>query len=368
MLVGILATALIVAATPDDIQSFYWLTGSLTYTVPCIVGTFAAALIVRLARRLALNQGIHPLHLVGLFALCLTAGLFNEPYTLVQGALVGCGLLFTLLYAREQRGWWLTLITAALASLTALIILVIAPGNSVRQTFFVAAPSPLTALVQSVQYALIFTASAINFNPPGVIMAILVGIAIPGVVQHKSIQRGDTHASQWTRRKYLMLMVLYITAWLLVCTAFMFPGLYATQMPPPGRSFAIIMWVYMPWWVGLGALLRLSLWGNARLNAGVERWNMRLVRLAVVVHAVWAVNEAILPVTYSLSYGAEWDARAATLTTATATDDIIVVPLPHELATIRGLDTIGADSSFWVNICAARYYGVRALRTSDGEI
>jgi hypothetical protein len=66
-------------------------------------------------------------------------------------------------------------------------------------------------------------------------------------------------------------------------------------------------------------------------------------------------------------YAAQWDAQEAQIVAAARAgeQDVIVAPLQLDVARQTGLDTIGTTPGVFPNDCAAEYYGVQSLRTSE---
>ncbi len=67
------------------------------------------------------------------------------------------------------------------------------------------------------------------------------------------------------------------------------------------------------------------------------------------------------------TYASEWDAQEAQIVAAADAGerDVVVAPLSVYLAQLTGLDALGTDSSIFPNSCAATYYGVQSLRTTE---
>jgi len=357
---GILFEASVVAAAPNRVQAVYWMTGILTYAVPIMIATFAAALMLRAARRsrVTVSQGM----LIAM--LTLAAGLFNEPFALMQIGLIGTGMIITLLAAPSRGSLWQILGIAAFAALAALIILVIAPGNSVRQTSFEAERMLIPALLESFVYALTFSLAAVVFNPFGAVAAFFVGMAIPGLLKHVR-SPSNRAASSLTPARARQGLIIGFALWIGCCTAFMLPGFYATSSPPPARSFIMPLWAYLPACALLGALVRFSLRFSEHGAGGLDRLMRYTAAAAIIVHGLWASIEGLPAAVHALAYGREWDARAEEVTTANRSTVFLWAQLPHDLAVYAGLNAIDADPNHWVNRCAAVYFDVAAITTAE---
>jgi len=115
-------------------QAFLWQTGLLTYTVPLIGLTFWSAWFLnRLSYPDAETSKRHTLLWTALLFWLL--GGFSETLLAFQTALLGLALVFFALLPREtprRHGSMLLLAAGLVGSLTALLCVLIAPGNSVR--------------------------------------------------------------------------------------------------------------------------------------------------------------------------------------------------------------------------------------------
>lgn len=354
---GLFITSADIAAAPNLVQAIYWVTGILTYPLPAVIGNFIIALIVRAVRHNTLNAGVG----VAIFLLSLTSGLFNEPFALMQCALIGAGILVTGLAARSRRTLWLALGVAAVATAVAIAILVLAPGNSIRQVSFGAQQSLFTALVQSVQYSVTFTFAGVVFNPLGVVAMFFIGSIIPGLIERFSPDLAY-RLFQTARHRSLWAFLIGAVLWIGVCAAFMLPGFYATGSPPPARGFIMPLWAYLPWCIAMGVLVRLNLSLPKTVLGRLDTWNMRIAVIVIILHGFWATSQSIPVASYVLQSGREWDARAAEIAAADTSDSILWVPLRYDLAAYAGLVSIAPDHNHWVNLCAAEYFNVAAIR------
>lgn len=358
---GLFVLAAIITAAPNRVQALYWMTGILTYPAPALMATFAAALMIQTAR-----SRVTALRGAGIFALTFAAGLFNEPFAFMQTALIGGSLLIVLLTAHRQRGWWRALIIAAAAAGVALLVLVIAPGNGVRQASFSHGQSLLMALLGSLVYALVFSLAAVVFNPFGTIAALLTGMAVPGLLKRLASSSARTLVVLTPQQARWGLIVI-ATLWIGACAAFMLPGFYATGGPPPARSFIMPLWLYFPGLLILGVLIRFAARFSEPSASTIDRLMGYTVAAVITIHGVWASVQIGSIAAYTLEFGREWDRRAEELAALSSTAEVLWMPLPHDLATYGGLETLGTDPDSWINRCAAEFFDVAAIRSSAGS-
>lgn len=342
----------VLAGTPQTVQSLYWLTGILTYTItiPLLLITAAFALRVWQGR-----SGLASLIPAGVCL--LSAALCNEPSATLAAAGAGLGFLAALpdaLRARhltEPRLVWFG--GLVLIALVALAILLSAPGNGLRQTSFVGTASPVSALTDSLFYALFFLAGSILvFSLPGTLVVFGVGLLL---AQASGAAR-PAHSGRW--------VAMSAVALILVLTAFMLPGLVAANAPPPARSFIVpqmlvsIAIMLLGWWMGAPRQRQMNALLRARMGNLVS-----MVAAACIVF-IAARQIAVLP--NFAAFATSWDAREVQLRSVGRGDEarIVLAPLAFDIGTANGLETATDQPGFWINACMERYYQVGSVRVS----
>jgi hypothetical protein len=351
------AAALILAAlagAPQIAQSLYWITGAYTYTAPLIAASLLFGVLIRARTEIVSTV----LASIAAFALALIAGTFAEPLATWLAAILCLSCIALLVprfgmthSARRGVAVW---IAGTLGALAAVVILVIAPGNAVRAGAFTASESVFSAGIGTIQYGLLYLLLAYRTAPVVLLglylLAVLVALTARGTVQ----QVRFVHLALW------------IGAGMVALIAFMFPGVYATSVPPPARSFIVPFFSLSVTVIGAGWLSGWITRGrrtrrrrvaiSARVGGG-----MALAVIALMV-GVTAVNELRYTATYT-RHAAEWDARDAQLRGLDAGTDAVVAPFTADIAASMGLDTVGDNIDIWVNRCAAAYYGLASVRT-----
>ena len=381
--IPVLIVATTLAGTPQLLHSLYWISGVFPYTVPLVLITALAGLIARAARRgRASVPEISAAALLAFFAVTS-----SEPAALLVIGLLGLAGVAWLVQTQFPRflrndvtkppsqpspefggrrkhtvstapqtptgaqtrfrlrpspkGWRLLLFSLA-AALIAFVILLRAPGNTLRQDLFAGTHAPIPLFTQSFVYASAFVAVSITqFSPAAAFSAFLLPLLI--------VRPADPLLRR--QRRAGMILTAVITFGLIL--AMMLPNIYATSEPPPARVWIIPQFVFM---------IGLAIMGTLAAPRRPQRWLI----IAAILALVWLIggetlDSARLIAPYSEA-AAAWDAADLTLRAAEADAEVILPPPALDLAATTALEVLSDDPNAWLNQCAARYYDVRIIR------
>jgi hypothetical protein len=356
---------------PDPGQSFFWEAGALTYTLPIILVTLYLGLFLYYLRQQP--QGARRmviLSLAGTISFCAAA-------TSETNAAVQCiGLLAAIIICK-----WTPVLTGTMkrslpvlyfgfwGSLVSSIVVIVAPGNAVREAGVrkVSQPLPLVAVVtKSFLGSAIFIVDFLRHRPA----AALALLALPAVVA-------------WLEKSSPGLEMPWrtvVSVWLLAC-AFSFvlilgsiiPGVFALSDVPPERAEFIAHWI----------LLATLLCTGVALGSVTKRWRGvapgLLARLAVSFFVLALVLPWVLKSARSIAvsaresrlFAADWDTEDAQIRLLKGTGESnIVVPWNDRIArggNATNVPWLSSDPTYWVNTCEADYYGLRSLRVSTSD-
>jgi hypothetical protein len=389
-------------------QSLYWQSGMLTYTPPLILFTFFVGVACRAVwRRLKGRAGRAETLACG--ALALVAGGFSESHALLQVGVLALALFALYWYAPAAlRRAALPPVVAGLAcALAAGCVVVLAPGNAVRMSYFPPHPNLLKLTAISLFYTVGFIAYTAYLSP----LTTLMSAALPALLSFQlhredaerncglsghaeshprrvhaqrdlGLSRGGLGLSRggwmelsrrvWVRTLLLPLLVGFVLIFL--CTV---PGVYGTSTYLPGRARLIPQFVFVCVAVWSGWLAGLLL--SERVGAPSERADARarLSPLALAAASAASVILLLPPVaaarrTLSLAAGAReaaaiWDETDRNLRAARERGelDVTVAPVDDVETRLGAAKTelqIEHDAQNWKNKCAARYYGINSIR------
>ncbi|MEO8355743.1 MAG: hypothetical protein ABI621_07500 [Chloroflexota bacterium] len=335
--------------TPHLYQSLYWRSGLLPYTAAVVLGVWTFALITHQASRPILSKRVAAATAIVTFL----AGGFSESggatLTAILAAYVGLCLWF------RQKEWAknsLPVASVALfSSILAIAVLIAAPTNAYRVGLY-GDPTDMLAFPGRLLY---FTSDFVRFSfldMPLPHLAVSATLFLLGFLFHR-------HNGRNIERRQLFLLVLFIAflTFLFVAATYA-PSAYIEKSPPAPRTRVISRFI-LTLGVGMIALLIGYYFGQVfqyRWLEGVA------VILLLGAYAYGARSVLITSEKISLysERAAQWDER----------DTLIMQSQQQGIreVNVRGIDGLPVGGirdfkeqrgvGFWINQCAARYYGV----------
>jgi hypothetical protein len=339
----------VIAGIPSLVQPFYWQAAVIPYTVPVI---FLSALIGLFA--CAVQQPRSWVFLTGVFIVAFIGGGLSEVYVSLQTGIILTATGLTLLWPAYRRRALPFCLVALAASLLAMIIIVMAPGNALRQGMFELSLSPLTVIERALLHtiALVFVIG-VNFAPLAHIAlfgaALVLGAVIP---RRTALPTGRTLAA--------VVLVMFGGV-----GAYMAAGWYGIGSVPPARSYTMVQFTVALAVLAVGWTIGQALTKHTRHPSPRIGWAAGGVLAVLAVSAIGEVA-AIRQVLPAVEAAAQvWDQQDRMLRAqAAAGNTQVTFPVPqYDLAPLVGLETIGADPDFWVNRCAAVYYSLQSVQT-----
>ena len=347
---------------PDRSQVLYWLNGQIAYTWPLIAVTFLAAIIVSRLNRPE-PTGVPFLLMLAAFLLAFLADGFSETNAALQVGMVALALL---LFITFSKGLLRVTGTALLAvvligSLAAMTLVILAPGNLIRQAAVTAATPTLPALViTSIEYAWDFIFYTLRGLP--IPFLLVAGISfLAAFISYSGQGAPDDSARALLKKSWKLLLVPLVCFLLTVCC--MAPSEYAESAYPEGRALLSAAFVLV------GSLVVFCAWlgtiAKKLITSSSEHSRQTLLIVAIVLclvlslyplHYIADTNQSIKPAS---TYAAAWDQRQYTIDYAlhSGQRDAVVRPINSLYSVMEA----GNDPKFWVNTCIASYYGLASL-------
>jgi hypothetical protein len=344
--------------TADLPQVLYWQTGLLTYLSPLVLATALVGWVAHVANSRAVPW---PLALGMSFALTFVAGGTSETFAAAQVTALVCAsaIAFAVGGRSAQNKVLGMLLVGLLGAVLSLVLLAVAPGNSVRQETAERAP-----LAMAVPQALDFTRGWLRLTfarPHAAALLLLVGV--PATIATA------TPRPRSISRPGLTLGLLAVAA-ALVILACMLPAFYALSSNPPGRAQIIPQYVLVCGVAAVGWLLGTV--GAAHLGPILRRpgpgWVMVAVLLALLVFGpLLTAREIVQQIGPARAYAATWDQLDREVRTERSQGvlDVTVRPLPST-GMIQNLDFVGPNRADWFNECVARYYDLHTIASTLG--
>jgi hypothetical protein len=347
----------VLGGVPSIYQSLYWLTGMLTYFMPLILLSFLLASHMR--------STIHKpgaLPIVAAAALSFFAGGFSETYVVIQTAILSLLLVLNLMRIREVKdSLQLPLVLSGLlGSAGAGLVILIAPGNAMRQALMTAPAALDQVLRNSLWDAIIYSNRILRSET----LSLFLILAIPMMVSAIR-STGETHRTQWpVKRLLIALLVTPFLTYFLVALTFA-PSEYAISSYPDARVLITTQFILGLGLAAWGWLLGM-LWRLVGNRVAPIRWQGAttaiLLPLGLAIGAL-AMRTELTDSRAMLSkmqgFSQTWDVRDATIRQA-ATEGVTELRA-RSLTHMDGLAELERDPDEWINRCIAQYYGLESI-------
>lgn len=340
--------------TPDIPQSLFWWSGMRSYTLPLVVLTFYILLF------LLVKEHVFTLHPAvsnaSAFLLFLLSGGLGEIMAAAQTLFL---LLILRLHAMKylhSAGTELMILYSSLAgAMTSVVVVVLSPGNAIRQALL--PPPPDLERLASISVMAYGKFIGDLFLEPARITG-LTGAMLA------SLWIGSRYRESISERKRLI--PAFVVGGLVISFVCFPPGVYGFSEPPPPRTLIIPVFFLMAGLLGAGFVA--GGWLAARHAAP---W---LNSTALPVLVVLLIGFSSLTTAWRLygerqvysDFAGRWDRVDADILQARADD--------HESVTVPALNVWtggGGDPTdnpkYWVNQCYSLYYGLTVLGPEPGQ-
>jgi hypothetical protein len=353
-LLSLLLVYFSVAQAPDLYQTLYWRAGMTSHFAPLVFIPFFGTFLLRQIN----NAGQHapgPGVQAACFLIPFLIGGLSEPPTALMITVLALGMGAAWLWGdRRYRRSILSLLFWSLAgALTALIVMALAPANSLRMQ----TPPPLLPelVARIVSYPAFFIIDTLRALP----VPTLISAAVTALFFYVKYMHPSAALSMEARKRLaVLLIVVLVLAYLLVAASFA-PSAYGQSYPAPRARFAgrFIMTAAL---MVEGALLG-SLIAQVRMHflpSAYVRSFAALVFLILMLYPLRTVQRLYTEVPIYGQRAAAWDSREAEIRTlkAEGEQDLVVRFLPDD-----PIQDLGDRATFRLNRCAATLYGVNSI-------
>ncbi len=336
----------VIALSPDIAQSYFWLNGMRSYSLPLVILSLYAFLFQWILPRLKSDKAVLWACLIA-FGSTFANGGFSETYAVLQ--LIMLTLLTGIRWFSNGRKIDTTLKLLAAASLGAIasmIIIALAPGNALRKATFPPTPSLIKLLEISLGAYLSFIQNIV-LTPQKITAftgAILVSAwAGTGYKNQIKLQR-------WT----IPAQVISGVVLSFICIP---PAVSAYAEPPPARTLSIAAFALVAFWMNASFLTGSWLASMARsadkLEFGLIVFASLLIGMATILTLAYInQNQSAY-----ISFAQKWDTVNEQILEARALHQTFVnIPAMSNWA---GLDRPSDNPKFWATICYTQFYGIQ---------
>lgn len=341
---------------PNLFQTVYWRSSMATHFAPLVFGSFFAAFLVRCIRQLRTRPPSHLSNSISFLAALIIAGFSEPPATTMVTVLPLLMAMIWFLGKSPVKQKQLALLAWTFAgAFLGLVVMGFSPAGAniarERNVDFMA------VLGNSFLYSYLFIIDSIKTIPLPISLSILIPLMLSWLY-------AQGHFSPLAKNEIYILLIevlaILILMWLLIAAGFS-PSVYGQNFPVERMRFlarTIMIAAFMLEGALFGILLKDM---RFKYNQIFGQW-MVLILFAVLV-VVYPLRAALNIYRFDVpkfrTNAESWDVRDTQIRLAVeqgATDLVVV-----QLDSMGGVVEYKGNRSFWVNSCAARYYGLDSL-------
>jgi hypothetical protein len=367
LLLGGLVVFATVNGAHDLAQSLYWQAGLLTYVAPLALMPFGVGMLLLAVRR-RLGGRRHRLPAVLAGALAFAAAGFSESFALTQigGLGLAAAACYRLRAAPAARAALSPLAVGLAASLLALCVVLLAPGNELRQGYFSQPPGLLRAAGLTLFYSAAFVPYTIYLSP----LNTLLSAALPAWLGSRLVADGG--GVKLSPAGIVRRLALSAAAAFALIALSVLPAVHGMSQNLPARARIVPQFVFVCVVAYWGLLAGATLSGRLRARAGGGRPLPATASAAVACLLLLPPAAAVLRVSRLIPLAREsadvWDredgeARAAR---ERGERELVVDSLDDVEARFGGVGgalKLEKDPAHGRNRCVALYYGVKSVRS-----
>jgi len=343
-----------VVQAPNLYETLYWRAGMTSHFAPLVFLPIWGAFLLRQIRK-AKERSPSLWVQAACFVIPFVVGGLSEPPTALMITILGLAILAGLWWAdvRYRQSILILLTWSLLGALTALIVMALAPANSIRMR---TPPPPLPELVSRIiSYPIYFILDTLRTLPTPT----LISVAVPAVLFYVKYAYPAQRLSIEARKRLgvLMLAVLILT-YLFIAASFA-PSAYG-QSYPAARARFIGRLLLTGAFIVEGALIGILL-AQVRMRFFQPTYFRSFAMIVLMLLALYPLRTAWRTFGEIPAYqqrAAAWDLRESEIRRlkADGVQDVIVRFLSAE----RTQD-LGDQTDFRLNRCAAALYGVKSI-------
>ncbi len=334
----------VLVVSPKVQQVLYWWNGMRTYVPALIVISFHAGFLYWASGRLDTRRKLVLGSLVS-FAFAFFSGGFNETFTPIQfllfAELLGLGILTRKL--RFSDTLFYLLLAALLATTFSLLIMVMSPGLSIRQSYFTASPNLVTTLKISIEgYWLELGRLFSSVESVSTLLLVILASVWIG-----RTARDEKRPSGWS-------ILLPVANGFLLSMASLVPSAQVTSEMPAPRTFIVPTFILV---IGLAyAGLQAGKWWSKNTQSILALIQPMLV-VCLLISAGLNARSLYANRDVYFNFARDWDIANAQILRAIDRGDADVT-IQVSASNWAQVEVPTQNQKYWVNACYRLYYDI----------
>lgn len=348
LLLGTTSVFIILSTSPYIQQSFYWIDGFRAYTLPVILLPVSFIIYSLITKG---NLKLPVIVVVSIsFLTTFANGGLSETFAAFQFAFLTLTIISLLLieYPSKFNKSILALISGLAGSIVALVVIITAPGNAVRQQFFPSPPGVIELISISLKSYISFWHTILI--SPEKILGLFGGILL-------SLWVGSSIHMDGSIRDHGKRIILSISLAILLSFACFPPGVYGYSEETPQRVLIIATFAQTIF------LMSAGFWtGNLIKQYIPQKWAtvLLIVIPLLLLGSTFIVSQNLYQNrNIYIIYAENWDTTDMIIKAAKAEgkESITVENVPNW----AGMDLLNTNPKHWVNECYSYYYDIQVF-------
>ena len=354
----------VIFEAPERYQTLYWLSGMIPYLLSLVLLTFLGHITLVMAKRIIIkpNWMIY----VGMGLASFLIGGFSETTVALQigvFSLALIGVWFAHKKGTPRRGFILLGI-GFVSTLLSMLVLIIAPGNIVRQALLPPPPNLIKLVTLSLRFALDFSRDSLKSLPLPTALSLILPMLLAYVgttrQEYFKVLKVDSV------RLILFLLIAPIIGYLLI-VCICAPSVYGESAYPEQRVLIAARYVMVTVTMFEGTLLGILISNfSSSWNTKFSQYSIKIiVACFLILASSYPLRAALLTSVQIPEYRSRamlLDARD--LKIRIAVEQGITNVVVQAIDSTHLLMELGPNVDLWVNRCAARYYGAKSIQAS----
>ncbi len=352
VLIGLMVTFFTLYEAPNLFQSVFWRSGMMSYFTPLLLFLIVTGVLLWQIKDVGKNKKVW-WWAVLILMLTFFAGGTSETYAAFQSAFLFLVFVYLLIFKRKKVELRISifLLVGLIGSLSAMAVMVAAPGNQLRLNAFQQAGNIGIVLQLSSKHALDF----IIYSLRGLPIPMSISIFMVWVLTYHLSAHAEKTIPPKIYLPWLVIIPLFIYVLIAAVCA---PTAYGMMAYPEARALMIGRFIMV-----IGAVVwggTLGIISHLFMDRIVDTCLMSIIFLGIL----W-----LYPLRISLQLWQElpdyqaratlWDARQADILKAKDGGEKNI--RVQALDSIQGVYELTNDAQFWVNRCAAQFYGIETI-------
>ncbi len=336
----------VIVLSPDIAQSYFWLNGMRSYSLPLVIASIYVFLFQWIVPRLKSDKVVMWVCVLA-FLLTFGNGGFSETYAVLQlmmlAFLTGLRLLSN---DRKLDATFKLLAAATLGALASVIVIALAPGNALRKATFPPSPDILPWMEIS-SGAYLSYLQDILVSPQKI--TALVGAVLVSAWAGAGYKE-QLNIKHWT----IPTQILGGLALSFICIP---PAVYGYSEPPPARTLSIAAFALVAFWMYAGFLTGSRLAGRVRSSVQLEIGLLVSASLMIAIASILTLAYVNQNQNAYISFAQKWDEADTQILQARA-EHLQSVTIP-KMDNWAALDRPSDNPKFWATACYTEFYGIQ---------